>query len=327
MGHRLAKSGPLHAAAFATILLSLGGCHHASRPMIAIIPETTAQETWESVHFNAGRIAEQWHWDIYWNGPSRQDDLLQQIQIMDREIARGVYGIILAPDHAVALISPVRDAIAKQIPVAILDNPLAASPGNNVLFVLNDDVETGHLAAERVSHYLKGEGDEVAILGVNPDFLNSITIAETLKDTLRSREAGIHIIEPRSTSFGNSESDDAADRLLQAHPNLRAIVALNVIQTRAAYGTLWRSGQLRKTALIGCEQDFDVIYKVRTGEIDSVIAKDSGTMALDAMQWIQRRHAGEVTGKTVTVLPHLVTRENVDSPEIQRVLSVNGADR
>jgi ribose transport system substrate-binding protein len=298
-------------------------CHHNERPVIAVIPETTAQEVWESAHAQAARIATSWGWHTFWNGPSREDDLLRQIQIMDKEVGRGVAGIILAPDHAVALISPVRAAVAKNIPVAIIDNPLAAPPKGNVLFVLNDYAATGRFAAQRIAPHLSAKHDEVAILGVYPNFLGSLVMADALRQTLQSRSPHVRIVEQRSI-FGASEADDAVNQLVQEHPSLAAIVALNVTQARSAFGALQRANLTGKVILIGCEQDFDVVYRVRTGDMDSVIAKDTGTMIRDAMEWIRSRREGKATTTTILVAPQLVTRSNVDSPEIQRVLAASG---
>jgi ribose transport system substrate-binding protein len=308
------------------LLTQLFSCHRPEKPMIAVIPETTAQEAWESAHFEASRIATTWKWDTFWNGPSREDDFQRQIQIVDEEVDRGAAGIILAPDHAIALISPVRAAVAKNIPVAILDNPLAVSPKEDVLFVLNDHKATGRMAAERVSHYLKSKHNEVAIIGVHPSFLGSITMADTFKRTLQLYDPDIRIVEQRTT-LGFSEAEFSADELLREKPELRAIVTLNVVQTRAFYDALSRAKLKGKIALIGCEQDFDTIYRVRTGEIDSIIAIDTRTMVRDAMQWIHQRRKGAVTGETVVVEPRLVTKQNVDSFEIQQILAVNDEAR
>lgn len=298
-------------------------CHRNRRPVIAVIPETTAQEVWESAHGQAARIANSWGWDTFWNGPSREDDLLRQIQIMDKEVERGAAGIILAPDHAVALISPVRAAAAKSIPVAIIDSPLAAPPKGDVLFVLNDNAAAGRLAAERIAPHLSVKHDEVAILGVDPNFLGSLVMADTLRQELQKQYPHVRIVEQRSI-FGPSEADDAVSQLVEEHPALAAIVALNVTQTRSAFSTLQRANLTGKVVLIGCEQDFDIVYRVRTGEMDSVIAKDTGTMIREAMQWIRSRREGKATADTILVAPQLVTRSNVDSPEIQRVLAVSG---
>ncbi|WP_160115273.1 substrate-binding domain-containing protein [Bryocella elongata] len=291
--------------------------------MIAVIPETTAQEVWETAHAQAARIAGSWGWATFWNGPSREDDLLRQIQIIDRQVANGVAGIILAPDHAVALISPVRAAVAKNIPVAIIDTPLAAPPKGDVLFVLNDNAATGRLAASRIAPHLDAKHEEVAVLGVYPNFLGSLAMDDALRTALQSQHPKVRLVEQRSI-FGPPEADDAVRQLLEEHPSLAAIVALNVTQTRAAYSVLARSHLTDKVILIGCEQDFDVVYHVRTGEMDSVIAKDTGSMVRLAMQWIRSRREGTAATSTILVAPTLVTIDNVDSPDVQRVLAVTG---
>ena len=53
------------------LLTGLFGCHRPEKPIIAVIPETTAQEAWESAHFEALRIGATWKLDTFWNGPSR----------------------------------------------------------------------------------------------------------------------------------------------------------------------------------------------------------------------------------------------------------------
>lgn len=315
------RPAPAGAAALLTLALAGLGCHRKQPQVIAVIPPTTAQEVWESAHTEASRVATSWGWDTFWNGPSREDDLLRQIQIMDKEVERGVAGIILAPDHAVALISPVRNAVARNIPVAVIDNPLAASPKGDVVFILNDSVATGLIAAGRVTPHLDEEHDEVAILGVHPSFLNTLTVAETIRKTLQAQDPRVRVVEQRSI-FSTSEAEDAAEDLVQEHPSLAAIVTLNVTQTRAAYSALVRANLVGKVTLIGCEQDFDIIYHVRKGEMDSVVAKDTRTMVREAMQWIQKRRSGTATGDTIIVAPKLVTKANVDSPEIQRILAV-----
>lgn len=309
--------------ALLSLFAGVCGCRGASQPLIAVIPPTTAQEVWESAHFEAARIANSWKWSTLWNGPSRSDDVLRQIQIMDKEVDRGVAGIILVPDHAVALISSVRAAVAKKIPVAILDNPLAASPKQDVVFILNDNAAMGRMAAERVSHYLKGRQNEVAVLGVHPSFLGTIVTANAMKQALQQYDPDIRFVEQRST-FGMPEASDTAEDLLKEHSGLRAIVTLNVAETRSVLSALSREKLVGKIALIGCEQDFDIVYRVRTGEMDSVIAKDTRTMVRDAMEWIHGRRQGRATEETILVTPKLVTRQNVDSPDVQQILAVNG---
>ena len=75
----------------------IASCRSTQPPVVAVVPETTAREVWESEHAGAERAAHALGWSIYWNGPSREDDVARQIQIVNSAIARHVTGLILSP--------------------------------------------------------------------------------------------------------------------------------------------------------------------------------------------------------------------------------------
>src|ERR1700722_17865371 len=196
------------------ICCALVSCRATHPPVIAVVPETTAREVWESEHAGAEHAAHALGWSIYWNGPSREDDVARQIQIVNSAIARHVTGLILSPDHAVALISPVRSALALGIPTVILGTPLAIAPGGKLFFVTNDDAAMGRLATQPLLHHLK-PGDMVAILGVNPNIIGQIERANAIEDSIQHTLPGVKVIERRSTSFAFSEAEETAEETVR----------------------------------------------------------------------------------------------------------------
>jgi ribose transport system substrate-binding protein len=98
---------------------------------------------------------------------------------------------------------------------------------------------------------------------------------------------------------------------------------LNINQTRAADGALREERYPGKILLIGCDQDLDLMHHLRSGGIDAVIAENTYEMGYDAVQIIHRLRMGERTDAKVVVEPVLVTRENIDSAEVQHVLDMN----
>jgi ribose transport system substrate-binding protein len=309
-------------AAAMSLLLGLVACKQAKRPMIAVIPETTAQEVWESEHAGAAAAARELGWDIYWNGPSREDDLPRQIQLVNSAIARRVDGLVLAPDHAMALVSPVRAAVAHGIPTVIVSSPLGTSSNQGVMSVLNDDEATGQIAATRAAAYLSPRG-AVALIGVNPNLLGSIKEANALESSLRARMPGVTVIERKSTSFSFNDAEETAEETIRSSPALQVMVALNVTQTRAAYAAGLKTNSLGRIKLIGCDQDLDLVFHLRAGEIDALIAQDTRTMGEDAIRMIHEQLAHAQFSRTVVVQPLLITRKNVDSSEVQQVLDMN----
>lgn len=304
------------------LCLPLGSCHAHKRRVIAVIPETTAQELWESAHAGAEHAARELGFEVYWNGPTREDDLSRQIQIVDKMVGRDVYGLILAPDHSVALISPIRAALARGIPTVIVGSPLGVEPRDNLVFIVNDDEATGRLVAARLAPQVHA-GDVVAILGNNPAILSHAARTSAIQSALQALAPGVQVVERHSTSFSFDEAEQAAEETIRGVPHLRAIVSLSINQTRATYFALRRSPPPAPILLIGCDQDLDLVRRVRLGEIDSLVAQDTGTMGYEAVKTISELRAHSPVPSMRHIVPVLITRENVDLPSIQKVLDMN----
>src|SRR5438309_3559674 len=83
---------------------------------IAVIPKGLTHEFWQSIHRGAERAAqdleEKQHVraQIIWDGPLKENDALEQINIINRNIANRVSGIVLAPQHSQQMVAPVERA-------------------------------------------------------------------------------------------------------------------------------------------------------------------------------------------------------------------------
>src|SRR5262245_17176461 len=73
---------------------------------IVVIPKGLSHEHWQSVHRGADRCAddlreqEGLHVRVIFDGPLRERDAMEQIRIVDRRVATGASGIVLAPQHS-----------------------------------------------------------------------------------------------------------------------------------------------------------------------------------------------------------------------------------
>jgi ribose transport system substrate-binding protein len=190
------------------------------------------------------------------------------------------------------------------------------------VFVINDDAATGRLAAERACLYLNSN-DAVAVLGVDPNILGSIESADAFEASLRERFPKVRIIERRSISFSEAEAEESVEQTIRSVPELRVLVTLNIDQTRAARRALHESKTEKKIMLIGCDQDLDLMLYLRLGQIDSVIAQNTREMGYEAVQIIHQRLLGESTEPKIVVKPILVTKQNIDSAEVQEVLDMD----
>lgn len=292
------------------------------KPLLAVIPETTAQEIWESEHAGAERAAAENGWTVYWNAPSREDDFTRQIQIVNQSIDRRADGLILAPDHAVALISPVRRALERKIPTVVVASPLGISAGGFLSYVLNDEEAMGKMAAQRAARLL-GPQDDVLVLGVNPSLIASTQRSDAFERTLRALLPANQMEERRGSISGFAEAEEDAETAIRTNKNLRVIFALNVTQSRAAYAALQATGSVGRVALIACDQDLDLLHHLRSGGIDTILAQNTALMGYRAVQIIEAMRLHRPVPSEQKIPPVLVTLENVNQEPVQQVLNMD----
>jgi ribose transport system substrate-binding protein len=124
---------------------------------VMVIPKGSSHVFWTSVHAGALKAADELgNVEVIWQGPQKEDERSTQIQLVQSAIATGVDGIVLAPLDSKALVKPVEEAIARGIPVVIIDSALESHKVAS--YVATDNYHGGVLAARRMGELLKGEG-------------------------------------------------------------------------------------------------------------------------------------------------------------------------
>src|SRR5687767_10008592 len=133
---------------------------------IAVIPKATSHEFWKSIHAGAVKAqrelaAQGATVEIIWQGPLREDNRDQQIQVVENFISRRVHGIVLAPTDASALVRPVNTAARARVPVVIMDSGLKSD--KYVSFVATDNYKGGVLAGEHMARLLGQKGNVILL--------------------------------------------------------------------------------------------------------------------------------------------------------------------
>ena len=274
---------------------------------------------WEAAHTGAETAAQRVGDFVYWVAPAREDDVEAQIALVEHAIDSKFQGLVLAPDQDLALITPVRRALAHGIPTVIVGSPLPIPPGNDLSYIVNDDTEAGQLAAQRVSTLLEGRGS-VALLGLNPDIDGTMIRAAAFEKYISEHSPSIRIVEKRMGSFNEPREQQIAEETLRTNPDLGAIVALTTTTIDGALSALDTTPLNHSVRVIG----FDAAGLPRFDQekrLDCLIQEDTRAMGQEAIELIQARLLGQPVPGVVRLHPKLITRENIDSPEIRLMLA------
>ena len=303
---------------FLLALILLHGCHKPVPPTIAIIPRTTGTMMWEPEHGGALAAALPLGARVYWNAPTREDDVQSQIALVERVAAGDYQGLILSPDHALALVTPVRRAVSRGIPTVIIGSPLAIPPGEGLWYILNDEEMGGRIAAQRIATLLHGQGS-VAILGIDPDISGIMTRARSLEQFLTEHYPSIRIVANQIGSFNVPHEQQMAEETLKNNPDLDAVVTLTATATHGVMSAIGINASIhaRVIAFDPDSMSFD------SPNLDCVILQNTHKMGAEAVRTILAHLHGQPVPAITQFEPVLVTRENANTEEVHKLTSMD----
>ncbi|WP_348267874.1 substrate-binding domain-containing protein [Edaphobacter paludis] len=308
----------LTSLAMLSLLFSVG-CHNRKSVTIAVIPRTSGSLLWEPEHRGAQDASEGFGAQIYWNAPTREDDIAGQIALIEHVVAGNYQGLVLTPNQSLALITPVRRALARGLPIVIVSSSIPVPAGDKLSYILNDEEEGGRIAARRVAQLLHGRGT-IAILGINPDIAGIMVRAQSFEHFLAQNNPEIHIVETHTGSFNVPHEQEVAEEALDAHPDLDAIVTLMWPSARGAMSTIDNNPEKFKAKVISFDPE-DLSFT--SPSLDSVVVQNTRKMGNLAVKLIHARLSGKSAPALITLEPILVTRANANSEAVRHMTTMD----
>ncbi len=290
------------------------------RLRIAVIPKGTTHDFWKSVHYGAQQAARELGVEILWKGTLDETDKQGQIKLVQSFALEGVDGICLAPiDHA-ALVPAVQFARRQKVPVVVFDSGLDG-PENYVSYVATDNYRGGQIAARHLGKLLKGRGN-VILLRYQAGSESTEQREAGFLDTLKKEFPEIKVLsENQRVSSDAVEAKNRSTALLQqfgeqvdgvftvCEPNNRGMLA--------ALESLQMAGKVK---FVGFDSDPRFVEALRQGKMHGIVLQDPVRMGYLAVKTMVEHLRGQDVPKRIATGEYLATPQNMDTPEIKRLL-------
>jgi len=290
---------------------------------IVVIPKTDIGVFWKSIHAGAKEAAVSLgNVDVIWRVPAKYATSAQ-VSATDRSIAEGASGIILAPYDKDSLAVPVAKAMEKKIPVLIFDSALKGKAGKDYIsFAGIDNKKAGTLAGEHLAKLLKGKG-KVVMLRVSP---NQFSILDREKGFLEvmAKYKGIQIID--KDHYAGAGVDDAMNESLKMADKLREADGIFCSYEQTTMGmllALQKIGIAGKVQFVGFDTPAAAVDALRKGEISALVAQDPSRMGFLMVKAMVEYLRGKKIDPMIDAGVQIVTRENLNTPEIQRLVGLS----
>jgi ribose transport system substrate-binding protein len=294
------------------------------RLTIAVIPKGTIHEFWKTVHAGADMAGRELDVDILWKGSLKEDDREAQISVVENIITRRVDGIVLAPLDDAALRRPVDEAMSSRIPLVIFDSGLQGD--NYISYVATDNFKAGQLAGQYMAKLLDGKGN-VAVLRYaegsdsttkrEDGFLDAIQAFEGIEIVTSNQYAGVttesalQAAENLLSRFGSTEGNLQIDGIFCATEP----TALGILRA------LQNAGYAGKVKFVGFDSSQKMIAALRDGELSGFVVQNPMRIGYLAVKTIVGHIRGEQVLGRIDTGSALVTIENIDQPEIHKLLN------
>src|SRR5439155_6389378 len=291
---------------------------HSSRTTIAVVPKGQAHVFWQSVRAGAERCAADEKVDMIWTAPAAETDLSGQATIVEDFVNRRVDAIVVAPSHRKALVRVASRAVREGIPVVVIDSGMDFD--QSVSYIATDNYHGGVIAARRMGELLNGRGT-VAILGIAAGSGSGLEREGGFQDTIWKEFPGITIAGYQFTESDRTRGLAVAEDFLTRFPNLSGFFGSNESSAVAAARAVTNRGLKGKVRIVGFDTSSDLVQAVRDGVVDALVGQQPHRMGCEgvraAVAALQHRPVERRVDTGVVV----VTRANLDSPDVQRLLA------
>ncbi|MBN1398424.1 MAG: substrate-binding domain-containing protein [Bacteroidetes bacterium] len=292
---------------------------------IVIIPKSGESVFWKSIKMGAKLGATALSGiEIIWDAPASEDNVDQQISIFEKYAVADISGIMLSPLSQNELAPIVSKAMNKKIPVLIFDSSLKGVAGKDyICFVGINNRKAGDLAGKHLAKLLKGKGKVVLFRHVKGQ-ANTTEREEGFLEAMAGYP-NIELIEKDQYSGGtldgaNKTSKSILDKLQAAD----GVFCPNEPTTVGMLYTLRDAKLAGKIKFVGFDSPSVVVDALKKGEVNALIVQDPARIGYQSVKTLVDHIRGKKIPKKIDIDVQIVTKENINNQEIQKLLALPG---
>jgi len=240
------------------------------KPKIALVMKSLANEFFSTMAEGAKQHQSQNspQYELIVNGIKDERDLARQAAIIDEMIAAKVQAIVVAPADSKALVPVLRRAKLAGLVVVNIDNKLDEEILKAESLAVPFVGPNNRLGAQSVGQYLAKSlkpGDQVAVLeGIRTSFnatQRRLGFEQAMKD------AGIQIVDSQSANWETNQANTIAASMLNAHPDLKAILAANDSMALGAMAAIKAANKTDTVQVVGFDNISAAQEAIRQGKM------------------------------------------------------------
>ena len=292
---------------------------------ITVIIKATDSNYWQTVLLGAQAAAADSNGTIRVTtaGPTSETDIGEQVTILENAITAGPDGIVIASISSDATVPAVEDAVGRGIPVVTIDNKLNTDAYSQHLATNHYDAAAG--AAEAMAQKWADDGvDPVGkkVVVLSADSGSAVNQARTdgFIDKITELVPEIVVLETQYADNDIGRAQDILDNLIIANPDLIGVFGDNNHMGNGIANSIEQNNKGDDIVSFAFDSDDTAIAAIRNGVLTGIVVQDPFGMGYDGVLAAVEVAKGNSVTKDVVAATTLVTIENIDEPDVQKLL-------
>jgi erythritol transport system substrate-binding protein len=197
---------------------------------------------------------------------AHEDDAYRQDNLIDSAIASNAAALILDNAGADASISAIRRAAKAGIAVFLIDRAINAT-GIAKAQIVSDNDQGARLVATEFARSLEGGSSEYAeLLGRESD--TNAQVRTKGFHAVLDRDPALTMVTAQSANWSQAEAFSKTETILQAHSDIRGIIAGNDTMALGAVAAV-KSAGLKGIKIVGFDGSPDAVAAIEAGEMQA----------------------------------------------------------
>lgn len=309
----------LAAAALAASFVIQGAAAQDGKRTVAYIAPSLDIDYWQWVAHGVKQKAEELGMGYVEytseNSPAKQMDNARVA------VTRGVEAIVIGPVSSTSTPPFLAYLERENVPVAFAG--IGPQPGltNFTSAVTANNYETGRAQGAFTCELAKERGgNKVGMLSLPQDRENAQKYLTGAREAFDENGCElVQILETRGLTI--NEAVTQANDLLTAHPDIKAIYGMYDQAGTGAAKVLETRDQVGDIAVTVADGSPTTIQLMKDGAIQGIFFQEAVGQGIDATQQVYNALTGTETTQNLALIMPLVTAEEIDSPDAQRVIA------
>jgi erythritol transport system substrate-binding protein len=236
------------------------------------------------------------------------DDANKQLELFETCITQGAKAIILDNAGADATVAAVQKAKDAGVGSFLVDREITQE-GVAVSQIVSNNYQGATILAEEFARLMAETGPYIELTGKDTD-----TNAHVRSDgyhAVLDGLTGMTMVAQQTANWSQTEGFSVMESLLQAHPEVKGVIAGNDTMALGAQAALLAANR-PDVVVVGFDGSDDAIQSINKGELKATSLQPVAEMAIQAAiqadQWIQTGSTGKDEKQSIDMV--LLTPEN-----------------